>query len=295
MAAAASPMSGGVFTHNNTLPPQHDRLMPLFSLRGKTAIVTGAGAGIGLSVAHALAEAGANVAIWYNRNRTAIDRAAEIEQRYGVTCKAYQVNAKDAEKVEEAVNLCVQDLNGRLDVFIANQGIPWTQGPMVDGQISHYLNVVQTDLDGTYYCAKAAAAHWRRQKEEGTDLKGNKLEGFTYGSFVATASMSGHIVNIPQMQAAYNAAKAGVRHLCKSLAVEWVRFARANSVSPGYMATEISNFIPVETKNIWKDKIPMGREGEAHELKGAYLYLASDASSYTTGADIIVDGGYCLP
>lgn len=81
----------------------------------------------------------------------------------------------------------------------------------------------------------------------------------------------------------------------KSLAVEWVRFARSNSVSPGYMATEISQFCPEETKNIWKDKIPMGREGEAHELKGAYLYLASDAASYTTGADIIIDGGYTLP
>jgi sorbose reductase len=70
----------------------------------------------------------------------------------------------------------------------------------------------------------------------------------------------------------------------KSLAVEWVGFARANSVSPGYIATEISDFVPQPTKNIWKDKIPMGREGEAHELKGAFLYLASDAASYTTGS-----------
>lgn len=77
--------------------------------------------------------------------------------------------------------------------------------------------------------------------------------------------------------------------------MEWVRFARANTISPGYMATEISDFIPIETKNIWRDKIPMGREGEVHELKGAFLYLASDASSYTTGADLICDGGYVLP
>jgi sorbose reductase len=207
----------------------------------------------------------------------------------------------------------VKDFNGRLDVFIANAGIPWTQGPMVDGPIEHYRDVVNIDLDGTFYCARAAASHWRRQKEEGTDINGNKLTNFTYGSFVATASMSGHIVNFPQMQAAYNAAKSGVVHLCtltpsnaivgvptnfhlgKSLSVEWVRFARANTVSPGYIATEISNFVPEETKNIWRDKIPMGREGEAHELKGAYLYLASDASTYTTGADLIVDGGYCAP
>lgn len=81
----------------------------------------------------------------------------------------------------------------------------------------------------------------------------------------------------------------------KSLAVEWVQYARANTVSPGYIATEISDFVPQETKNLWKDKIPMGREGRAEELKGAYLYLASDASSYTTGADLVVDGGYTLP
>ena len=166
---------------------------------------------------------------------------------------------------------------------------------------------------GTFYCARAAASHWRRQKEEGTDINGNKLTNFTYGSFVATASMSGHIVNFPQLQSAYNAAKSAVIHLCmstatidctvslltiptgKSLSVEWVRYARANTVSPGYIATEISGFVDENTKKIWRDKIPMGREGEAHELKGAYLYLASDASSYTTGADLIVDGGYCAP
>lgn len=81
----------------------------------------------------------------------------------------------------------------------------------------------------------------------------------------------------------------------RSLAIEWVGFARCNSISPGYIATEISDFVPPEIKKVWKDKIPMGREGEASELKGAYLYLASDASSYTTGSDLIVDGGYCVP
>lgn len=133
----------------------------------------------------------------------------------GPTAKAYRVNITDAKAVEEAVNTVVKDFNGRLDVFIANSGIPWTKGAMVDGPLDHYNSVVDIDLNGTFYCAKAAATHWRRQKEEGTDIHGNKLSNFTYGSFVATASMSGHIVNFPQMQAAYNAAKAAVIHLCK--------------------------------------------------------------------------------
>ncbi|KAL2835866.1 hypothetical protein BJY01DRAFT_258906 [Aspergillus pseudoustus] len=290
-----TPIVNGVFRHDNNTSTGTSSVLQMFSLRGKTAVVTGAASGIGLSVAQGLAEAGANVALWYNSNNKAIEEAQNIEKRYGVRCQAYQVNTKESQAVEEALRKCVHDFNGRLDIFVANAGIPWTKGPMVDAPVDHYLNVVQTDLDGTFYCAKAAAAHWRRQKEEQTDLFGNPLERFTYGSFVATASMSGHIVNTPQLQAAYNAAKAGVIHLCKSLAVEWVRFARANTVSPGYIATEISSFVPEETKTIWKGKIPMGREGLPQELKGAFLYLASDASSYTTGADIIVDGGYTLP
>jgi len=128
--------------------------------------------------------------------------------------RAYQVNVLDAEHVEEAIIEQVQEFNGRLDIFVANAGIPWTQGPMIEGDLSHFHKVVSTDFDGTYYCAKAAGKIWRRQKQEGTDAFGNKLEGFTYGSFIATASMSGSIVNIPQLQAAYNAAKSAVTHLC---------------------------------------------------------------------------------
>lgn len=130
------------------------------------------------------------------------------------TAKAYRVEITDPKDVQASTDAVVKDFNGRLDVFIANAGVAWTKGPMVDGPLEHYREVVGIDLDGTFYCARAAASHWRRQKEEGADINGNKLTNFTYGSFVATASMSGHIVNFPQMQAAYNAAKSGVVHLC---------------------------------------------------------------------------------
>lgn len=172
--------------------------------------------------------------------------------------KAYQVNVRSWVDVETAVDKSVHELDGRLDIFVANAGIPWQKGSMVDGPVEHYHDVVQTDLDGTYFSAKAAAKHWRRQKIEGTDINGKPLKDFTFGSFIATASMSGLVVNIPQLQASYNAAKAGVIHLCKSLAVEWARFARANAISPGYIITEISDFIPDEYKEAWKDKIPLG-------------------------------------
>ena len=131
--------------------------------------------------------------------------------------KAYQVNVTDAKHVEEVINDIVKEFNNRLDIFVANAGIPWTQGAMLDGEIDHYRKVVATDLDSTFYCARAAGKHFRRQKQEMTTLDGKELKDFTYGSFIATASMSGHIVNIPQLQGAYNAAKAGIIHLCQSL------------------------------------------------------------------------------
>ncbi|KAI5844199.1 hypothetical protein BZA05DRAFT_448553 [Tricharina praecox] len=258
-----------------------DAVLPLFSLRGKTCIVTGSGAGIGYAVAQAFAEAGGNVAFLYNSNPKTVERAAETAEKYGVVCKAYKLDVTSQQEVEKTVDQVVEDFNGRLDVFVANAGIPWTKGPIIEANDhAHYTAVVSTDLDSVYFSAHAAGKHFQRQG---------------CGSFVATASMSGHIVNLPQAQAVYNAAKAGVIHMCKSLAVEWAGFARVNTVSPGYIATEISSFVPDETKKIWHEKTPMRREGLANELKGAYLYFASDASTFTTGSDLIVDGGYCAP
>lgn len=104
--------------------------------------------------------------------------------------------------------------------------------------------------------------------------------------------MSGHIANFPQEQTSYNVAKAGCIHLARSLANEWRDFARVNSISPGYIDTGLSDFIDPETQELWRSMIPLGRNGDAKELKGAYVYLVSDASTYTTGADLVIDGGY---
>lgn len=122
---------------------------------------------------------------------------------------------KNAEEVEAAINEQVKEFGGRLDVFVANAGIPWTQGPVIEGSLEHYRDVMATNLDGVYYCAKACGKIWKRQMEEGTDMFGKKLENYSYGSFIATSSMSGTIVNIPLVQTAYNASKAGVTHMCK--------------------------------------------------------------------------------
>ncbi|KAJ2968440.1 hypothetical protein NUW58_g10220 [Xylaria curta] len=207
--------------------------------------------------------------------------------------KAYQVNISSYELVKEAVDEIVRDFNGRLDVFVANSGIAWEEGPLIDGAMDTMSKVFKVNLEGTFYCAKAAALHWRRQRQEGTTADGKPLENYLSGSFICTASIAAHTTISPQVQAVYNASKAAVVQACKSLAVEWTGLARANTVSPGYIKTEILDFIPEEARNLNKDRTPMGREGETGELKGAYLYLASDASSYVTGIDILVDGGYC--
>ncbi|MCO5547499.1 hypothetical protein L7F22_000949 [Adiantum nelumboides] len=122
------------------------------------------------------------------------------------------------------------------------------------------------------------------------------------GSIILVASMSGSIVNLPQPQAPYNASKAAVKHLASCLAVEWAtRGVRVNQPLAGYMLTSLTR-VMTETssegkklREAWEAKTPMGRMGEPDDLKGAAVYLASDASRFTTGTDLIVDGGYCCP
>ena len=263
-----------------TKPPRVIKnVKDLFSLKGKVASVTGSSGGIGWAVAEAYAQAGADVAIWYNSN-PAEEKAEYLSKTYDVKAKAYKCNVSDYKDVERVINQIEEDFGG-LDIFVANAGVPWTEGPCIDVEgVGDWHKVINLDLSGVYYCAKAAGRIFKKNGK---------------GSFIITASMSGHIANVPQLQAPYNAAKAGCIHFAKSLAVEWAPFARVNSVSPGYIATEISDFVDKDTKSRWHLLIPLGREGETQELVGAYLYLASDASTYTTGTDILVDGGYCAP
>lgn len=280
-----------VESHLNTsigLLPRPDpvlapNVLDLFSLKDKVASITGSATGIGYCVAEAYAQAGADICLWYYDKFTsteeALEKAARLSRTYSVRVKAYLCEITDLAAVATTIKQQVEDF-GTIDVFVANAGIPWTKGPLVEADDDEaWHRVVSVDLDGVYYCAKNVGKVF---KEKGR------------GSFIVTASMSGHIVNVPQLQAPYNAVKAGCLHLAKLLAVEWAGFARVNLVSPGYMKTEISDFLPNEIRSHWWSLTPLGREGMPRELVGAYLYLASDASTFTTGSDIRVDGGYCV-
>ncbi|KXH45234.1 short chain dehydrogenase [Colletotrichum salicis] len=257
-------------------PPIEDSVFKQFRLDGKTVIITGGAGGIGSEIARGLAEAGANITIWYNSSKAAVSIAATIAKDFGVKTKAYQVDVTSYPAVEAAVAEAVKDF-GRLDVMIANAGIPSKAGGL-DDKVEDWDRVRAVDFDGAYYCMRAAGLVFREQKR---------------GVGIITASMSGHAANVPQEQSCYNACKAGTIHLARSLAVEWAKWGgRINSVSPGYIDTVISGDCPFEMKEEWFSLTPLRRDADPRELKGVYLYLASDASSYTTGADFIVDGGY---
>lgn len=255
-----------------------EHLLDLFSLKGKVVVVTGASGprGMGIEAARGCAEMGADLAITYSSRKEGAEKnVAELQKDYGVKVKAYKCNVGDYASVEAFVKEVISDF-GKIDAFIANAGATADAG-VIDGTKEAWDKVIQTDLNGTAYCAKAVGAHF---KERGS------------GSLVITASMSGHIANYPQEQTSYNVAKAGCIHMAKSLANEWRDFARVNSISPGYIDTGLSDFVAEDIQKLWLSMIPMGRNGLAKELKGAYVYFVSDASTYTTGTDLIIDGGY---
>ncbi|RMD39431.1 hypothetical protein DV735_g5694, partial [Chaetothyriales sp. CBS 134920] len=262
--------------HNEV--PKATSLKELFSLKGRVVIVTGASGptGIGTEAARGVAEFGADVALTYSsRPEGGEKNAREIAEKYGVKAKAYKTNVADYKDVEKLVADVLRDF-GRIDVLIANAGRTANAG-VLEASVEDWREVIETDLNGVYHTAKAVGPHFKKQGS---------------GSLIITASMSGHIANYPQEQTSYNVAKAGTIHLARSLANEWRDFARVNSISPGYIDTGLSDFIDKKTQDLWHSLIPFGRDGKATELKGAYVYLASDASSYTTGTDIIIDGGY---
>ncbi|KAI5861432.1 NAD(P)-binding protein [Durotheca rogersii] len=264
-----------------------------FSLEGKTALVTGGCRGIGLEVARGLAEAGAKVAITY-----ASTGAAEADAiagqisaaNGGRAVKAYRCNVRSREEVEAVVEAAAREVGGgRLDVLVANAGVAANVAAL-DYPEAEFRAMFDVNVNGAFWAAQAAARVFARQAQAAAATGGPPHRA----SVIFTASVSASLVNIPQKQAAYNASKAALVHLGKSLAVEWVDFARVNSVSPGFIETEMLDVHPQEWRSAWNSMVPGRRFCKPAELKGAYVFLASDASSYMTGADLIIDGGYTL-
>jgi len=258
------------------VPNTPTNVLEQFKLSGRVAVITGGADGIGLAVAEAYAEAGADVALWYNSNKAAITRAEELAKQHNVKAKAYQVEVSQSEKVQAAIKDVVSDF-GKVDIFVANAGMAISK-PILETTIAEYRRQMEVNVDGVFYCAKYAGEQFKAQGA---------------GNLIITSSISAHIVNVPIDQPVYNSSKAAVTHLGKSLAREWRDFARVNIVSPGFFDTKMGASDKVITEGM--RMTPLGRQGHVKEIKGLFLYLASDASSYQTGSDVVIDGGYILP
>jgi len=250
-----------------------------FRMDGKKVYVTGAGRGIGKACALALCEAGADVAfiaLEYDEVKAAADEAATLTGRETIAIQA------DISKPEDVKRMFTEIIGafGTLDGAFNNAGICNAIEPAEDLPYETIREIVDVNLIGTYLCCQEAAKIMIPKKS---------------GSILNMASMSAHIVNIPQKTSHYAVTKAGVVTLSKNLAAEWAPYnVRVNSLSPGYTMTELAKSFSDELINAWKSYIPMARLQDPEELAGTVVYALSDASTYTTGCDMIVDGGYTL-
>lgn len=256
-------------------------ILDRFRLNGRVAVVTGSGQGIGRAYAHALGEAGAAVAV-ADLSRDTANAVAEELKAKGVDAIAIQVDVTKADQVQAMVDTILQKW-GKLTIGVNNAGIgQWIAAEtMPEADWDRMLNI---NLKGIFLCCQAEA---RVMLEAG------------YGKIINMASMSGHISNTPQNQSHYNASKAGVIHLTRSLGAEWApRGICVNSISAGYTRTQLVDDLlqtPVGKEMLpqWMSLTPMHRMGEVTDLQGAVVYLASKASDFMTGNDVIIDGGYC--
>jgi NAD(P)-dependent dehydrogenase (short-subunit alcohol dehydrogenase family) len=249
-------------------------LEELFSLEGKTALVTGGGRGIGQTVALGLARAGAEIAVI---SRTGADETVKRIEKAGGSAYSLIADVTDEKAVDKAMAE-ILSRSGSLDIVFNNAGV-CVHKDTLEASIAEWREVIDINLSGEYIVARAA----------GRIMIERKIKG----SIINMASMSGSIVNVPQWQASYNASKAGIIHMTRSLAVEWAQYGiRVNSLSPGYIATPMSVDTPQELKDAWTPLIPMHRMGDPEELVGAVIYLAAGSSGYTSGSDLVVDGAY---
>src|SRR5580692_7113901 len=249
-----------------------------FHLKSRVAVVTGGAQGIGLACVEALSEAGAYVYI-ADRNLKVAQEAQEAMKAKGYAAGIIEMEVTDSKSVDAATARVMAD-KGRVDILVCNAGIARSQTAAEDVTDEHWLNVIDVNLNGVFWCCRAF---------------GKPMLAAGRGSIINVGSMSGFIVNKPQPQAYYNASKAAVHHLTKSLAAEWgARGVRVNAVAPTYINTPLTAFARSNEAmfGVWIDNTPMARIGEPDEIAAVVMFLASDAASLLTGSIVLADGGY---
>jgi NAD(P)-dependent dehydrogenase (short-subunit alcohol dehydrogenase family) len=254
-------------------------ILDQFSLQGKVGIVTGGGQGLGRVFCRAYAEAGADLVIAELNPQTGAEAAREIGA-LGRKALFIQTDVRQYASLQTMVGRALAEF-GRIDFLMNNAGIAhWCEAEKVSE--AEWRNMLDVNLNGVFFCSQIVGRHMIERRQ---------------GSIINIASMSGIIVNTPQPQIGYNASKAAVIHLTKSLASEWARYnIRVNAIAPGYMSTPMARpfFEDPKYGGVWMEAIPMQRPGEPEELAGVAVLLASPASSYMTGSVVVIDGGYTV-
>ena len=244
--------------------------------RGRVAIVTGGGRGIGRAVALRLAAEGANVVISYRSNDDAAQETAEAVREAGLECEVFKGDVASPEDVQVLFE-GVTDAFGRLDILVNNAGLT-RDNLMLRMKEEEFDEVLRTNLGGTYLCTRAALRPMIRAR---------------WGRIVNVSSVVGLVGNAGQ--ANYAASKAGIIGFTKSVAREVAqRGITANAVAPGYVETELTGRLPENVKEAIRTQVPMGRFGEAEEVAEVVTFLAGEGAGYVTGQTIAVDGGMTM-
>ena len=252
-------------------------ILDRFRLDGQVALVTGATRGIGLGIAQALGEAGARLIV---SSKTPRPAALELLRATGAAVDYIAADLADPAAPAALVAQAVA-IGGRLDILVNNAGIA-AHGETHDYPEDTYRRLMEVNLHSVFHMCQAALGPMRRQQA---------------GVILNIGSISGMISNIPQPQAAYNASKAAVHMLTKSLASDYARDnIRVNAIAPGYIHSDMTagGFANPDWARVWTEMTPQKRAGTPEDIGAAALYLCSAASAYVTGEVLVIDGGYTL-